>query len=144
MERSSIRIVVAEDFSPFREFICATLRKDPDLQIHEVSDGPEAVRQAEVLKPHLILLDISLPGMNGIEVAQIIRNIAPESKLIFVTQESDAEIVQDVLDRGAWGYVSKMHAGRDLLRAVEAVSRGTKFVSIELTPPQLCQICLRR
>ncbi len=90
MERPSIRTFVVEDFSPFREFICATLRKDPGVDILvELSDGSEAVQQAEELKPDLILLDIGLPTMNSIEVARTIRKIAPESKIIFVTQVSD-------------------------------------------------------
>jgi DNA-binding NarL/FixJ family response regulator len=110
MERPSIRIFVVEDFSPFREFICATLRKDPGIDILvELFDGPEAVQQAEELKPDLILPDIGLPTMNGIEVARTIRKIAPESKIIFVTQVSDAEVVQDALDREAAGNLSALN-----------------------------------
>ena len=131
-----IRILVVEDFAPFRQFVCATLRTNPRFQIlADVSDGPEAVQQAEELKPDLILLDIGLPTMNGIEVARRVREIAPESKIIFVTQESDAEVVQDVLIGGAWGYVLKMYAARELLVAVEAVCQGRKFVSAQPSLP---------
>jgi DNA-binding NarL/FixJ family response regulator len=101
-----------------------------DLQvIGEVSDGLEAVQKAEELKPDLILLDIGLPTLNGIEVARRIRKLAPESRVIFLSQESSAEVVQEALSLGARGYVVKANAGRELLAAVEAVILGKTFVS---------------
>src|ERR1700693_4479846 len=118
MQRSSIRVLVVEDFAPFREFICSTVGKKPNLQvIGEVSDGQEAVQKAEELKPDLILLDIGLPTLNGIEAARKIRNIAPESKVIFVTQECSPEVVQSALNLGARGFVAKTRAASDLLIA---------------------------
>ena len=127
---SSVRILVVEDFEPFRGFIRSTLEKTPDLQIVcEVSDGLEAVQKAVELKPDLILLDIGLPVLNGIEAARQIRKLVPESKIIFLSQESSAEIVQEAFSLGAWGYVVKTSAGRDLLTAVEAVISGKQFVS---------------
>jgi DNA-binding NarL/FixJ family response regulator len=127
---SSIRILVVEDFAPFRQFIHSTLAERPDLQVVcEVADGLEAVQKADVLKPDLILLDIGLPTLNGIEVAQRLRILAPASKIIFVTQESSADVVQEALSLGAWGYVVKARAGRDLLAAVEAVISEKCFVS---------------
>ena len=127
---SSIRILVVEDFAPFRQFIHSTLAERPDLQvICEVADGLEAVQKAEVLKPDLILLDIGLPILNGIEAAQQLRKLAPASKIIFVTQESSADVMQEALSLGAWGYVLKTRAGIDLLAAVEAVISEKCFVS---------------
>lgn len=125
-----IRILVVEDFAPFRRFIRSTLEKRPELQvICEVSDGLQAVQEAEELKPDLILLDIGLPTLNGIEAARQIRNLASESKIIFVSQESSADVVQEALSVGAWGYVLKTRAESDLLAAVEAVLSGKQFVS---------------
>jgi DNA-binding NarL/FixJ family response regulator len=125
-----VRVLVVEDFAPFREFICSILVKRPNLEvICEVSDGQEAVQKAEELKPDLILLDIGLPTFNGIEAAQQIRRVAPESKIIFVTQESSPELVQAALSLGAWGYVAKTRAASDLLAAIEAVLGGRQFVS---------------
>ena len=125
-----IRVLVVEDFVSFRRFICSTLEKKRELQvICEVSDGLEAVQKAEELKPDLILLDIGLPTLNGIEAAREIRKLAPESKIIFVSQESSAEVVQEALSLGAWGYVVKIRAGSDLLAAVEAVILGKRFIS---------------
>jgi CheY-like chemotaxis protein len=110
------------------------LRKEPELQIvGEVTDGLEAVQKAEELKPDLIVLDIGLPSLNGIEAARQIRKLAPESKILFVSQESSADIVQEALALGALGYVVKVHAGSDLLPAVGAVLQGGQFVSASLT-----------
>src|SRR5271155_2986601 len=89
---SSLRVLVVEDFAPFRRFICSTLAKRQDLQVVcEVSDGLEAVQKANELKPDLIVLDIGLPTLNGIVAARQIRNLAPESKIIFLSQESSAD-----------------------------------------------------
>jgi len=125
-----IRVLVVEDFAPFRQFICSTLKKKRELQvICEVSDGLEAVRKAEELKPDLILLDIGLPALNGIEAARRIRKLVPEAKIIFVSQESSADVVQEALSLGASGYVVKARAGSELLAAVEAVLLEKEFVS---------------
>jgi DNA-binding NarL/FixJ family response regulator len=135
---SSIRVLVVEDFEPFRRFICSTLGKRQDLQvICEVCDGPEAIRKAEELKPDLILLDIGLPTLSGIEAARQIRKLAPESKIIFLSQESSPDVVQEALSLGAWGYVLKIRAGMDLLDAVRAVLEGRQFVSGGLLGPVL-------
>lgn len=124
------RIIVVEDFAPFLKFICSTLTKNPNLQIiSEVSDGMEAVRQAEELRPELILLDIGLPTLNGIAAARQIRKLAPNSRIIFLTQESSPAVVQEAFNLGARGYVLKARAAFDLLPAVEAVLQGGQFVS---------------
>src|SRR5271155_2308603 len=108
MVRSSIRLIVVEDFAPFRQFICKILAKWPHLQIIcEVSDGAEAVQKATALKPDLILLDIGLPTLDGIAAAGQIREFAPETKIIFVSQESSPEVVQAAFNSGARGYVMK-------------------------------------
>ncbi len=94
-----------------------------------MSDGLEAVRKACELRPDLILLDIGLPRLNGIEAARQIRTLVPESKIIFLTQESSAEVVEEALRLGACGYVKKLKAAKDLLAAVQAVVSGNQFVS---------------
>ena len=127
---SSLRVLVVEDFAPFRKVICSTLGGQPSLQIiAEVSDGLEAIRQAEELQPELILLDIGLPMLNGIAVARQIRKGVPDSKIIFVSQESSPDVVQEALNLGAKGYVVKTRVAIDLLAAVEAVLEGRQFVS---------------
>ena len=129
MEGSTARIIVVDDYDPFRRFICSTLRKRPELQIvGEVPDGLEAVQKAEELQPDLIVLDIGLPSLNGIEAARRIRKLSPKSKILFVSQESSADMVQEALASGALGYIVKADAGKELLTAVNAVLRGDRFV----------------
>ena len=125
-----IRILVVDDSEPYRRSICSMIRQRPDLTVlAEVHDGLEAVRQAGILQPDLILLDIGLPLLNGIEAARQILKVASTARIIFLTQESSAEVVHEALALGAWGYVIKAQAGTELLAAVEAVARGTTFVS---------------
>jgi DNA-binding NarL/FixJ family response regulator len=126
---SVLRVMVVEDFLPFRRFICSILEKKSDLQvICELSDGLEAVQKAEELKPDLILLDIGLPTLSGIEAARRIRTIAPDSKIIFLSQESSADVVQEAFALGARGYVLKTRAASELLTAVESVISEKQFV----------------
>jgi DNA-binding NarL/FixJ family response regulator len=111
------------------------LARRPDFQvIAQASDGLEAVRKTEELKPDLVILDIGLPKLNGIETARQIRKLAPESKIIFLSQESSTDVMQEALSLGALGYVVKSHAGRSLLAALEAVLEGRRFVSEGLIP----------
>ena len=126
---SSIRVLVVDDFDPFRRLVVSILQKEPALQIIcEVADGLEAVQKAAELQPDLILLDIGLPKLNGIEVARRIRKLSPGSKILFVSQESSADLVHGALDAGACGYVVKTDAGSELLTAVNVVLRGGQFV----------------
>jgi DNA-binding NarL/FixJ family response regulator len=126
----SVHVLVVEDYEPFRRFVCSTLQREPELQvIGEVTDGLEAVQKAEELQPDVIVLDIGLPSLNGIEAARRIHKLALESKILFVSQESSADVVQEALSLGAMGYVVKAHAGSELLAAVDAVCQGRQFVS---------------
>ena len=95
--------------------------------IGEVSDGLEAVEKAVELKTDLILLDIGLPTLNGSEAARQIHKRVPESKIIFVSQESSADVVEEALGMGARGYVAKAKAGTQLLAVVDAVILGQRF-----------------
>lgn len=127
---SRIRVLVVDDFEAWRRFVCSTLQKNPELQvIGEASDGLEAVHRAKELQPDLIVLDLGLPKLNGIEAARQIRKLSPESKILFLTQESSADVVRAALDSGAQGYVLKARAGIDLLLAVKAVLENRQFVS---------------
>ena len=135
MARSPIRILVAEDYEPFRLVIVSMLRNNWGVEvqdIREVSDGLEAVREARRLPPDLILLDIGLPSLHGIEAARQIHRLSPSSKIIFVTQESSPDIVKEALNIGACGYLAKADAGDDLLAALTAVLRGEQFLSRRL------------
>ena len=127
---SSIRVLVVDDYEPFRRVVCSRLESRPDLEvIGEASDGLEAVEKAQALKPDLILLDIGLPSLNGIEAARRISSLIPATTILFVSQIRDADVVQEALSNGAIGYVWKQDAGIDLLRGVESALQGTRFVS---------------
>jgi DNA-binding NarL/FixJ family response regulator len=125
-----IRVLLVEDHKPFRRYVASMLQEQANLQvIGEVGDGPQAVRQAEALQPDVILLDVGLPGINGIEAARQIGKVARKARIIFLTQECSPEVVQEAFDLGAWAYITKAHAGAELLPAVETVSRGERFLN---------------
>jgi len=131
---SSIRVLVVEDYAAFRRVLVSAIQSKAEIQvICEVADGPEAVQKARELQPELILLDIGLPRLNGIEAARQIRNLSPESKILFVSQESSPDIVQAALETGAKGYVVKADVGRELIPALDAVLRGQTYVSKSLS-----------
>ena len=126
---SSIRVLIVDDIEPFRQLLRLTLQDKPELQtVGEASDGEQAIELAQALQPDLILLDIGLPKLNGIEAARRIREAAPRSKIIFCSQESSVDVVQAAFSAGAAGYVVKMDAGSELLTAVDVVLRGEQFV----------------
>jgi DNA-binding NarL/FixJ family response regulator len=126
----SVRVLVVDDYEPFRRFVCSTLGKRSELQVvGEASDGLEAVHKAEELQPDLIVLDIGLPTLSGIEVVRRLRKLCPECKILVVSQESFADVVQEVLSLGVLGYVVKAYAGSELLAAVRTVRQGRQFVS---------------
>ena len=131
---SSVSVLVVEDYEPFRQYVCSTLGKRTDLHIvGEVADGLEAVQKAEELLPELILLDIGMPTLGGVESAQRIRELSPQSRILFVSQETSVHVVRGALAEGAKGYVAKTDARRELLTAVDAVLRGEQFVSRRLS-----------
>jgi DNA-binding NarL/FixJ family response regulator len=96
--------------------------------IGQVTDGLQAVQKAEELQPDLIVLDIGLPSLNGIEVARGVRKLTPKSKILFLSQESLPDVVREALRTGARGFVLKTDAGSELLTALSAVLRGENFM----------------
>jgi DNA-binding NarL/FixJ family response regulator len=129
-ETSVIHVLVVEDHPVVRRAVCALLSGDPILNIVcETADGEQAVQKAEELQPDLILLDISLPGISGIEAARRIRRVSPKSGLIFLSQHDSLQMVKDALNVGGHGYVAKIDAGQELLKAIRSVREGKQFVS---------------
>jgi|SRR5436190_7030734 len=124
-----LRILVVEDHAQFRQFIRTELQQRAEFEIFEAVDGVEAVQKAVELQPDVILLDISLPKLHGFEVAQQVRRLTPGARLLFMSQESSADIVRKALSLGAHGYIQKLSAGTDLLSAIDAVLDGQRFVS---------------
>ena len=128
------RILVVDDFVPWQHLVLRLLESETDLQIISTAvDGTEAVQKAEELQPDLILMDLGLPGMNGIEATRQIAIGSPGSKVLFFTHHSEPDIIQAAFDAGASGYVLKSDFNADLIPAVRAVLLDQKFVSRSLT-----------
>jgi CheY-like chemotaxis protein len=121
----SPRVLVAEDFDAFRDYVCRELQHQTDCAIDAVADGLTAVERAREWQPDLVLLDIGLPRLNGIAAGQQIRVLCPDAKIVFLTQESSPEIVQAALGVGAQGYIRKVRAQDYLLDTVDAVLSGS-------------------
>ncbi len=125
-----IRILLVDDHKGWRRQVRLLLQERPEWQIiFEAADGSEAVQKAGELKPDLILLDIALPKLNGIEAARQIRQPSPNSKIVFLSIENSLDVVQVALSTGAQGYVHKTDSQSDLLPAIDVALRGIQFVS---------------
>ena len=124
-----LTILLVDDYEPFRRLICSMLGEMAGVQvIGQVSDGLAAIESAEELRPDLILLDIGLPKLNGMQAARIILKANPDSKVIFLSQETSADMADEAIRLGAWGYIVKVNAGTDLPKAIELVGQGKRFL----------------
>jgi DNA-binding NarL/FixJ family response regulator len=132
--------MVVEDYEPFRRFVCAALRKQWEFKIIEAVDGLDAIQKAQELQPDLILLDVGLPKLNGIEVARRILALRPKSKILFLSDNRSWDIVEEGLRSGAMGYVTKSSAATELLPAIESVLQGRRFLSASLTGGNLTSV----
>jgi DNA-binding NarL/FixJ family response regulator len=129
-ETDMLRILVVDDHDVVRRGIVSLLTAQPDFQIAgEAGNGFEAVDMAEQLQPDIVVLDIGLPGLNGLEAAQQIRRVAPHSKILFFTQHAIPEMVRIAMNTGAAGYVCKSDAVRELVTAIYAVAEHQQFFS---------------
>jgi len=120
-----LRILIVDDFEPWRNYLRALLEGRSGWQVvGEAADGLQAVEKAEALKPDLILLDISMPQLNGIKAAERIREISPQSKMLFVSVERSIELAEAAEKIGADGYIPKADARSKLLPAIDALHLG--------------------
>jgi DNA-binding NarL/FixJ family response regulator len=129
LDKSTIRVLVVDDYEPWRRFVCSTLERQPGFQIiGEISDGLEAVQKAVELQPDLILLDVGLPTLSGIEAARRICRLCPHPTVLFISLQASADIVRAALATGAKGYLFKTDARTELMTAVKTVLRGVQYV----------------
>src|SRR6266704_6633743 len=124
----TFRILVADDHEVVRKGLVSLLQAQPDWQVcGEAGDGREAVEKAQQLKPDVVILDIGMPSLNGLIAARQILRIRPDQKILILTITDEEQVVQEVLEAGARGFVLKSDAARDLIAAVEALQAGTTF-----------------
>jgi DNA-binding NarL/FixJ family response regulator len=134
MNKSVVRVLVVDDFERWRVAVTAMLAGIPGLQvIGEASEGEEAVQMALDLQPDLIVLDIGLPYLNGIEVARKVGRICPFCKIVFLTENRSCDLAEEALRAGASGYVIKNQAHSELIPAIKAVLANEQFLSPSLT-----------
>ena len=130
----AFRILIADDHEVVRRGIRAMLEGHPGWQvIGEAKDGREAVERVRELKPDLVLLDIGMPNLNGIEAARQILANCPVTNILMLTMHHSQQIVREVLGVGARGFLLKSDAGRDLVAAVEAVQHNKTFFTSQVT-----------
>lgn len=131
----TIRILVVDDHPVMRHGLKSLLGAQQGWEvIDEAADGMEAVDKASRLNPDVVVLDVSMPRMNGLEACRLIRGSAPECEILIVTQHDSPQMMREALDAGARGYVVKSNAARDLLTAVEAVSQHKQFTALHSPP----------
>jgi DNA-binding NarL/FixJ family response regulator len=129
MLMGKIRVLIADDHDILRQGIIALLDKHDIVEVvGEASDGRDAVAQAKQLNPDVVIMDISMPLMDGVEATRRLRKSHPKIKILMLTIYGDKEKVQSSVKAGAAGYVPKVGAGSDLVSAIEAVHRGDYFV----------------
>ena len=128
-----VGILLADEIKSWREFVSSVLRRDPTLEvICEVSDGLKAVKMATKMQPSVAVLNIDLPNLRGIQAGGWIHMLAPNTKIVFLAERLNADIVQAARKHGPGGYLLKSEAPRDLVAAIHAVGRGETFLSYQL------------
>ncbi len=131
---AKIRVLIADDHTIVRAGIKALLEKQPDIEIvGETSEGRETVRQVEILQPDIVLMDIAMPGMNGLEATAIITKNFPQVRVLALTMHDEEEYFYEVIRAGAMGYVLKDAAPTELVSAIRALGEGKAFLTPRVT-----------
>lgn len=127
----TIRILVVDDHPIVRQGLKTLLEGHSGWEvIGEACDGAEALEKARDLSPDVMVLDVTMPRMNGLEACRLLRRQSPDLEILFVTQHDSPQMMREALEAGARGYVVKSNAARDLLAAVEAVSQHRVFTAL--------------
>ena len=130
---TKIRVLLAEDHETVRHGLKLLLNRQPDMEvIGEAGDGRDAVERVGSLKPHVAVLDVSMPQMNGLEATRAIRESAPTTAVVALTRYDDDAYVQELLNAGALGYVLKQSPSTELVDAVRAAAAGRRYLDRSL------------
>ena len=128
-----IKVILADDHNLVLEGIRSLLEKESGIKIAgEARDGLEAIKLASETKPDIVVLDVSMPNLNGIEAASEIRKVSPDSKILALSMHTDKRFVKKMLEAGASGYLLKNSAGSELIQAIETVYKGRTYLSQEI------------
>jgi DNA-binding NarL/FixJ family response regulator len=125
------RILLVDDHPIVREGLRSVLQRQPDCEVvGEASDGVEALDKTENLHPDVVILDVTMPKMSGLEVCRIVKQQRPDVEVLFVTQHDSPQMMREALGAGALGYVVKSNAARDLLEAIQTVRQHRVFTAL--------------
>jgi DNA-binding NarL/FixJ family response regulator len=130
----SAHILVVDDHPVTRKAICGLLRSEPDFDVVcDATNGTDAVERAKNLQPDVVVLDINMPGMNGLEAARHIKDAAPSAEILFLSQHTELETIRQAFHVGGRGYVVKSDAAKELVPAVHAVRAKNRYLSERFT-----------
>jgi len=130
----SIKILIADDHGVLRAGLRALLSAEPDLEVvGEAADGPSALRLAAELRPDVLLMDISMPGLTGIEVARQLKTAQPDTRVLILTLHQDEGLLREAIHAGATGYIVKQAVEAELISAIYAVHRGDMYIHPSMT-----------
>jgi DNA-binding NarL/FixJ family response regulator len=136
MMTNKLRILLADDHETVREGLRMILNAQPDMQVVATAgDGREAVAQAERITPDVVIMDISMPGLNGLAATVQLTERCPKSKVLTLTRHADGSYLQQLLRAGAAGYVLKQSRPAELLHAIRSVATGGKYLDAAMTAP---------
>ena len=139
-KKQIIKVLVADDHPVVRKGLQSCLARQGHIRVvGEAADGDEALRKARELKPHVVLMDISMPGMNGLAVTEVLRKEAAQVKVLVLSVHRNKDAIFRVIQAGAHGYVSKEAPSEEVIRAVEIVASGEPFFSEEIARAALSE-----
>lgn len=122
-------VLIVDDFAEYRDYVRKLLKETPEFVIvGEASDGMAAVQRAAEMQPDMILLDIGLPTLSGLEAIRVIQNVSPRSRVIFITQQTAPELIREAFECGASAYLSKLYIADELKSALRCVMEGVLFL----------------
>lgn len=131
-----LRILLADDHETVREGLRMILNAQPDMDVvATVGDGREAVAQAEKISPDVVIMDISMPGLNGLAATTQLLERCPSARVLTLTRHADKSYLQQLMRAGASGYVLKQSRPAELLLAIRAVASGARYLDASMTAP---------